>query len=103
MNRFAKADGQRKGKSKMNNFDRFLKITKWAQRRYYGKEENRGLVLDRGGVASKYQKIEDMAFDKLLKSHGRVFVGNQTTNPAETGEKEKYHELRNLRNNLTRT
>ena len=31
----------------MNNFDRFLKITKWAQRRYYGKEENRGL-LQRG-------------------------------------------------------
>jgi hypothetical protein len=77
MNLYVKVDGQkaRKGK-KMNNFDRFLKITKWAQRRYYGKEENRGLVLDRGGVASKYQKIEDMAFDKLLKSHGRVFVGN---------------------------
>ena len=75
MNHYGRLDGQRKGK-KMNNFDRFLKITKWAQRRYYGKEENRGLVLDRGGVASKYQKIEDMAFDKLLKSHGRVFVGN---------------------------
>lgn len=60
----------------MHNFDRFLKITMWAQRRYYGKEEARGLVIDRGGIPSKYKKIEDMAFDKLLKSHGRVFVGN---------------------------
>ena len=34
----------------MNNFDKFLKITMWAQRRYYGKEEAKGLVLDRGGI-----------------------------------------------------
>ena len=61
----------------MNNFDRFLKITMWAKKRYYGKEEYAdALVIDRGGVKSKYQKIEDMAFDKLLKYHGRVFVGN---------------------------
>jgi hypothetical protein len=60
----------------MNNFDRFLKITMWAQRRYYGKEEARGLVIDRGGVPSKYLTIENMAFDRYLKSHGRVFVGN---------------------------
>jgi hypothetical protein len=60
----------------MNNFDRFLKITRWAQRRYYGKEEAKGLVIDRGGIPSKYLKIEDMAFDRYLKSNTRVFVGN---------------------------
>ncbi|MCE5331100.1 MAG: hypothetical protein LLF95_03050 [Bacteroidales bacterium] len=53
-----------------------MKITRWAQRRYYWKEEAKGLVIDRGGIPSKYLKIEDMAFDRYLKSNTRVFVGN---------------------------
>lgn len=60
----------------MNTYDRYLKITGWAKKRYYGKEEEKGLVLYRGSAKSKYSLIEDMAFDRYLKSSGRVFVGN---------------------------
>lgn len=50
----------------MNNFDKFLKVTMWAQRRYYGKEEHRGLVIDRGGIPSKYRNIETLAWRKYI-------------------------------------
>ena len=50
----------------MNNFDKFIKITSWARSRYYGKEGYPGLVLDRGGIPSKYYQIETMAWRKYI-------------------------------------
>jgi len=50
----------------MNKFDKFLKVTMWAQKRYYGKEEHTGLVLHRGGIPSKYYQIETMAWRKYI-------------------------------------
>jgi hypothetical protein len=50
----------------MNSFDKFVKITMWAEKRYYGKEEARGLVIDRGGVPSKYRHIENLAWKKYI-------------------------------------
>ena len=56
----------------MNNFDRFVKITMWAEKRYYGKEEAQGLVIDRGGVPSKYRNIETLAWEKYI-THANAY------------------------------
>ena len=56
----------------MNNFDRFVKITMWAEKRYYGKEEAQGLVIDRGGVPSKYRNIETLAWKKYI-THANAY------------------------------
>jgi len=50
----------------MNNFDRFLKVVMWAERRYYGKEGYPGLVINRGGIPSKYYQIETLAYNKYI-------------------------------------
>lgn len=50
----------------MNSFDKFVKITMWAGKRYYGKEEALGLVIDRGGAPSKYRHIENLAWKKYI-------------------------------------
>ena len=54
----------------MTNFDKFLKVVMWAERRYYGKEGHKGLVIDRGGVPSKYRQIENAAYDKYIRKEG---------------------------------
>jgi hypothetical protein len=50
----------------MNNFDKFVKITGWARKRYYGREEALGLVVNRAGIPSKYRLIEDLAWGKYI-------------------------------------
>jgi hypothetical protein len=51
----------------MNKFDQYLKITMWATSRYYGKEEHKkSLVLSRGSAASKYSKVESLAWGKYI-------------------------------------
>ena len=51
----------------MTNFDKFLKVTMWASRRYYGNEEfKNALCIDRGGIPSKYRNIETLAWRKYI-------------------------------------
>jgi len=51
----------------MTNFDKFIHITAWALNRYYGKEEYKdALVIDRGGIESKYRKIETLAWQRYI-------------------------------------
>lgn len=50
----------------MSKFDRFIKIVMWAKRRYYNKEELPGLIIDRGGIESKYRHIETLAWKKYI-------------------------------------
>lgn len=45
--------------------DRYLKIVRWAQRRYTVQHR---LIISIGGRLSRYSKIERMAFDRYVNN-----------------------------------
>jgi hypothetical protein len=44
--------------------DRFLKIERWAKKRYLTAEKS--IVVSIGGKPTRYSRIEDLAFEKLI-------------------------------------